>query len=309
MSILLLESIQPDARALLESYDLVQHASDLDAVALHNVEAVVTRGRGRVTATLIRQCPSLRVIARCGAGLDNIDLKAASAYNIPVIHAPDKTAFAVAEHTLMAILALARQLEVLTQAVRTGQWSIRSTYTGLELRGKTLGILGMGSIGRRVASLADAFGMQVIYWNRSQSDVPYTNTTIEGVLSQSDVVSLHVALTAETQNLVEADKLDLMKPTAFLVNMARGGLVNETVLLKALDEERLAGYAADLLAEDPPPVDHPLLSHPKALITPHSAVLTDVTYRDICMYTAQNVLAVLQNSAPEPASIYRQSVR
>ncbi len=307
MSVLLLESIHPDAQALLaSSFETLLGNPGLEQPAfvdLEQVEGLVTRGRGDVSARMIAQCPRLRVIARCGAGLDNIDTASASLKGIPIIYAPGKTARGLAEHTLMLMLCMARSAERLFSEVRRGNWAMRASYQGLELRGKTLGIVGMGATGRQVASLGDAFGMHVLYWNRSTIDTPFSSSPLDELVRTADVVSLHIALTPDTARLIDRNRLQSMKPGAFLVNTARGGLVDEDGVLECLDDGTLAGYAADLLTDDPPPPDHPLLHHPRALVTPHSAVLTDLTYRDICMSTVRNVIAVLHGDQPQRSSV------
>ena len=308
MSILLLESVHPDAKAFLQSkFGIHTGTPELplaDQIALHSIEAIITRGRGRITGSLIAECPNLKTIARCGAGLDNIDLDAAAQARIPVVFAPGKTSSAVAEHTLMFMLAMARRLPYLTHEVCMGNWAVRASYEGVELRGKTLGLVGLGSIGQAVASLAEGFGMNVTYWSRSQKQVKYPFAELHQVLQEADFVSLHTALNAETRHLIGAAQLEEMRPTAFLINTARGGLVDEEALLKKLDARQLAGYATDLLESDPPPNEHPLFNHPRTMITPHTAVLTDRTYRDICVSVARNVAAILQGEPPEKHAIY-----
>ena len=308
MSILLLESIHSDAQALLEEHFAIRSAgpdaSVPDSIDPNSIQAIVTRGRGQITQQVIQACANLKVIARCGAGLDNLDLQAAAQADIPVVYAPGKTSFAVAEHTILLMLALARQLLMLTREVSKGNWAVRSGYEGMELRGKSLGLIGLGAIGRTVATLGQAFGMHVQYWSRSPKPVAYPYLALEDILRQSDFVSLHTALTPETRHFISSKQLELLKPHAYLVNTARGALVEETALIEALENEQLAGYATDLLETDPPESNHPFLSHPKILVTPHSAVLTDHTYRDICVSTARNVSAVLRGKAPEQNAIY-----
>ena len=309
MSILLLESIHEDAHALLEQ-DFQVHMGNTDfplpnTIDLKTIQAILTRGRGQITAAMILACPRLKVIARCGAGLDNLDLKAAKHADIPVVYAPGKTSFAVAEHTLLLMLALARNLRLLSEEVSQGNWAIRSTYKGIELRGKTLGLIGLGSIGLSVATLAQAFGMHIIYWSRSPKSVDFPRLEFDDVLKQADFITLHTALNSETRHLIGPKQLQLIDPHAFLINTARGGLVDETALLSSLNSDKLAGYATDLLDSDPPEHTHPFLNHPKILVTPHSAVLTDRTYRDICMSTAQNVAAILHGKPVEDQSIYK----
>lgn len=309
MTILSLESLYPDAETLLDGAgEVIRANADTSVPAstnLSNVQGIITRGRGKVNVALMDACPSLKAVARCGAGLDNIDLQAAKARGLSVIYAPGKTAAAVAEHTLMFMLASARQLPMLGNAVKAGQWHIRNGFQGGELRGKTLGIIGMGAIGKRVAHLAAAFGMTVTYWSRSVIDSPYTPLTLEQLLKQSDFISLHLPLTPETKQFIGAAELAAMKPGAFLINTARGGLVDEQAVHKALDADTLSMYATDLLASDPPHAKDPLLLHSRTLITPHTAVLTDVTYRDLCVSAAKNLIALLNGQTPKAHSIYK----
>ena len=309
MSILLLESVHQDAQALLEAHFDVRMGEPTTPLPSNtepdSIEAIITRGRGRITASLIQKCPNLKAIARCGAGLDNIDVKAAASAGIPVVFAPGKTASAVAEHTILLMLAMARRLPYLTHEVCMGNWDVRATYEGMELRGKTLGLIGLGAIGQAVATLAQAFGMRIVYWSRSAKDVPYTRLELDEVLKQSNFISLHTALNPETRHLIGPTQLDLIRPTTFLINTARGGLVDEEAMLKRLDAKQIAGYATDLLEKDPPDRDHPFFNHPRTMITPHTAVLTDRTYRDICVSVAKNVSALLQGRPVEKYALYK----
>lgn len=297
MTIVLLETIHPDAEALLAAHDqveLVEAFTDLGTrIPYADVRAIITRGRGQIRQPLIEACPHLRVVARCGVGLDNIDVAAAQARGIAVERAPGSTTIAVAEHTLLLMLALARRLDGLTRAVQSGNWAVRNRYEGNDLYGKILGIIGMGAIGQRVATLATAFGMEVIYWNRSPKALPYRPVALPTLLAQADVVSVHSALAAETQHLLGARELALLKPTTLLINTARGAIIDTAALRDAILDGRLAGFGADVLEQEPPDPGEPLLRHPRVLITPHTSALTAETYRAMCMQTVQNVLAVL----------------
>jgi D-3-phosphoglycerate dehydrogenase / 2-oxoglutarate reductase len=295
MTILLLEPIHPDAQQVLQEHDelLLAPSSDgLHDVPHQAVTAILTRGRGRVTRELIARCPHLRAVARCGVGLDNVDRVAAHEHGVAVVYAPGST-------------TAARNLQPLANAVAHSDWAARDGYEGVELRGKTLGILGLGDIGRRVAALASAFGMSIVYWSQRSRDERYTALSFDEVLGVADVVSVHAALTPETRHLLGARELALLKPGAILVNTARGGIIDQQALLAALDEGRLRAFAADVLADEPPAPDDPLLGHPRALITPHVAAITDVTYRAMCVSTAHNVLALLRGEEPDPRSLYR----
>ena len=172
--IVLLESVHPDALALLERADEVRvmaNPTELDGdLPLDEVRAVLTRGRGRITADMCRRLPNVCVVGRCGAGLDNIDTVAATTAGVAVVHAPGRTTSAVSEHALMLMLALARRLTELDAAVKRGAWGIREGYEGFELRGKRLGVIGLGAIGRRIAEVGTVLGMDVAYWSRTSRD-------------------------------------------------------------------------------------------------------------------------------------------
>lgn len=297
MTIVLLETIHPDAEALLATYDrvvLAETPADLGTrIPYDEIVAILTRGRGQIRRPLLEACPHLRVVARCGVGLDNIDVAVAQARGIAVERAPGSTTIAVAEHTLLLMLGLARRLDLLAGAVKAGNWSVRNAYEGHDLYGKILGIIGMGDIGQRVATLATAFGMAVIYWNRTPKALPYRQVELATLLQQADVVTLHCALAPETHHLLGTRELALLKPTALLINTARGALLDPAALRTAILANRIAGFGADVLDQEPPDPADPLLQQDRVLITPHTSALTAETYRAMCMQTAQNVLAVL----------------
>jgi D-3-phosphoglycerate dehydrogenase len=309
-NVLLLETISDDALATLQgevniiaSYNAVPSPEVLYDQQIH---AVITRGKGKINKALMDACPGLQVAARCGVGLDNVDVEEATARNIKVVNAPGANAATIAEHAISLMLMLVRDMYQSVLEVKRSNWNWRNQYSGDELHGKTLGILGMGNIGERVAKLADAFGMNVLYWSRSAKNVPYSITSFEDVLQQSDVVSLHVPFTKETGTLIGAEQLAMMKHDSFLINTARGALVDKASLIKALDEEMISGYAADVLAEEPPAENDPLVNHPRTLITPHSGSLTASTYQQMCMTTVKNVVAILAGEKPEEKSVFNR---
>jgi D-3-phosphoglycerate dehydrogenase len=308
MTILLLEPIQADARALLADFErtvLPDTPAALErALDSEPIHAILTRGCGRIDDALMARCPELRVVARCGVGLDNIDLVAAKRRGIAVIYAPGSTTSAVAEHTLMLMLAGARRLRQTAAAVHAGNWAVRDGYGSTELNGKILGIIGMGAIGRRVAALAQAFGMQIVAWTRSGNTAGYPSLPLVEVLRAADLVSLHVALTPTTRHMLGATELALMKPGALLINTARGALIDQAALAEALGRGTPGYFASDVLDPEPPNASERLLSSENTLITPHIAAITDTTYRAMCVRTASNVLAVLRGEAPETASVY-----
>ena len=311
MTILLLEPIHEEARALLADFDRVAMSDDPENPSAPDgsVVAVLTRGRGKVSRQLMDECPRLRVVARCGVGLDNVDLEAARGRSISVVYAPGSTTDTVAEHALMLMLALSRRLCSFSGAVADGRWQDRAGYEGTEIKGKTLGIVGLGAIGVRVADLAAAFGMEVRYYNRSPQEVAYEQVPLDELLEKSDIVSIHLQLTEETRHLIGERELALMKPEALLINTSRGAVIDQRVLVKALKEGSLGGFAADVLEEEPPDPSEGLLDNERVLITPHVAALTEETYRKMCVRTARNVLAILRDETPEQTSVYSHRQR
>jgi phosphoglycerate dehydrogenase-like enzyme len=306
--ILLLESLHPEAEALLERCRPLTRAADPnDPQAPPSVRAILTRGRGRITDALMGSFPELRAIARAGAGVDNLDTAAAKRRNIPVIFAPGMSSRTVAEHTLALILDLVRRITPWANACASGRWEERERYQGGELAGLTLGILGYGNIGRRVARLAGAFDMKVVVAERTGAvaGCDYPVLPLDQLLALADVVTLHLPLTPETAGILGAGQIARMKPSACIVNTARGALLDQTALRAALLANRLGGFAADVLDVEPPAADDPLLGSPRVLLTPHVASLTGPTYRDICLFAAENVVAVLEGRAPAARSLFR----
>lgn len=305
---LLLETIHADAHTQLEEWAHVhliptsESAPPPDELAAADV--IFTRGRGRVPAALLDGAPRVRIVARSGVGLDNVDVAAATERGIAVINAPGSTTLSVAEHTIMLLLAASRKLDEYARASREDRWEARLGYDGDEIAEKTLGIVGFGSIGARVARLAEAFDLRVIYWSRSPKDVPYEFMELEDLLARSDFVSLHTALTPETREMMGPDLLRAMKPGAILVNTARGALVDRTALREALDSGALSAYAADGHEPEPPEPHDAILTHPRALVTPHCAALTDATYRRMCVRTVANVRAYLSGEAIEEGCLF-----
>jgi len=309
--ILLLESLHPEAESLLERCEpLVRAAEPDDAQPPSDaIHAILTRSRGRITDAMMGGFPNLRAIARAGAGIDNLDTAAAARRNIRVIHAPGRNGRTVAEHTLALMLDLVRRITPWANACAEGRWADRSRYEGGELGGLTLGILGYGNIGRRVARLASAFQMNVVVAARSGESIAceFPTLPLDELLSVADVVTLHLPLTSETKGIIGKRQIARMKPAACIINTARGALIDQGVLRTALLAGRISGFAADVLDVEPPAADDPLLRCPRVLLTPHSASLTSATYREICLFTAENVVAVLEGRAPVENSVFHPS--
>ncbi|WP_343306831.1 hydroxyacid dehydrogenase [Chitinophaga niabensis] len=310
-NVLLLETIADEALAVLQEnvnvFTGYDEGSVKDVLNKVEVHAIITRGKKQVGKALMEACPLLQVVARCGVGLDNVDVTEATARKIQVINAPGSNAATIAEHALALMLMLMRDLYTSVERVKQHNWDWRNQYAGDELNGKTLGILGMGNIGKRVARLGEAFGMEVLYWDIAVHALPYRYLSMEEVLGHSDIVSLHLPLVKETNGIIGEKELALMKPRAFLVNTARGALIDHAALLDALNAQEIAGFAADVLPDEPPVQSLPLVEHPRTIITPHSGSLTASTYRQMCLLTVNNVVAVLTGGEPDPNSIYNRN--
>lgn len=266
-------------------------------------DALLARNE-HITRKVMEAGTELKVISKHGVGLDKIDLAAARELNIWVTNGPLSNTVAVAEHTMMLILACAKRLVFFDMAMRSGDYDIRNRIKGMDLEGKTLGLLGLGKIGDMVAQKAiHGFGMRVVGYDpflppeRRKPDIRYCDT-MEEVFSESDVVSLHMPSTPETKGVVDARLLGLMKPTAYLINAARGDLINETDLTAALTEERIAGAGLDVFQEEPPSQDNPLFHLSNVVVTPHNAALTMETTDRMGLHAAIGIDEVLSGITP-----------
>ncbi len=311
-NVLLLETIDEAAMSLLRQHEQIQILEGYSnggvdkLISQYKIHAIITRGKGLVQKELMDACPQLKAIARCGVGLDNIDVETASSKKIPVLNAPGSNSATIAEHTLSLMMMLVRDMYQSVTKVKQDNWRWRSQYAGDELGGKTLGILGMGNIGQRVARFAEMIGMQVMYWDKFDANVSYPKKEMEEVLAKADVISIHLPLTAETEGLIGEQALQMMKPHAYLINTARGQIIDQVALRKSLQNGKLAGFAADVLAKEPPTAHEPLLSMPNVLITPHSGSLTATTFRNMCVLSVNNVIAVLEGKEPKAGCIFNE---
>ena len=259
--------------------------------AISEYEALIVRSRTKVTKEVIAAAKRLKVIGRAGTGLDNIDVEAAQKANIRVLNAPGANANAVAELTLGLMLALARP-GFAWHTAESGQGERFRKSLGIELAGKTLGVIGYGRIGRLVAHLALAFGMKVLAYDivtPERLEPGVRLVPLETLISESDFVSIHVPLTQETRGLVTAELLKSFKPGSFLINTARAEIVDERAVLSALQSGRLRGYAADLYTEQ-----SPLLGHPQVLLTPHIGASTEEAQRRAGLEIVEKVWQALQ---------------
>ena len=289
------DELAPNGLALLRRRLEVVEAPDRRALreTLPASEALVVRSRTRVTADLLARGPRLRLVARAGIGVDNVDVGAATERGILVINAPLGAVRSTAEHTVALILALARRLVAADRAVREGTW--KAGYEGMQLAGKRLGVVGAGKVGRQVAALAGALGMEVVAHDPYLPGDVWVSLGVRSLdlaelLATSDVVTLHLPLGEGTRHLIDAPALGAMKRGASLVNCARGGLVDEGALAAALHAGHLAGAALDVFAEEPVR-DSPLLSAPHVILTPHVAASTKEAQARVAADIAEQVLA------------------
>ncbi len=252
-------------------------------------------------AVLAKAAPRLKVLSKYGIGVDKIDVACCTEMGIPVLFTPGVNHTTVAEHAFLLMLALEKNLLFHTDSTRAGGWK---RQTGHELMGRTLGLVGLGRIGREVAKRARAFGMEVVAINRTWDDAfaaahgIVRAADLADLLGRADVVSLHVSLAPETRNLLRADTIRLMKPDAIVVNCARGEVVNTADMADALRAGRLRGYATDVLDAEPPPADHPLTSLSNCLVTPHVGSRTFESVQRQAMAAVTNLVAAMHGEAP-----------
>lgn len=289
----LLEPISDKSYQYLSEHSYVIEIPSSPKRMLEKLDAVITRGKGTIRAEFIDLSPNLRVIARCGVGVNNIDVDYATKRKIQVLNTPGLNADTVAEHSLALMLILQRQIKTMNEAVRNNRWADRDQYGGDEIRGKILGIIGFGNIGRRVAKLAEAFGMHIQFWNRSPVKSSYDQRSLEEVLSTSDIVSLHLPSNSDTFQLINKHRLELLKTHALIINTGRGDLIDQRALEQRLSLNEIGGFAADVLTEQPPAPDSILLQLPNVILTPHAASLTQRTFNAICQTSVENVISLL----------------
>lgn len=298
--VLLTHSIDPEAMRLISSVAEVRILSQPDETGLLREipEADALLVRMPVSEKAVRAGKRLRVVARHGVGLDYIPVDVCTELGIPVTFTPDANTEFVAEHVIGSMIALAHRMGPADRAVRQGHWSWRDRNVGLDLFGRTLGIIGFGRIGSRVAEVsAQAFRMKVLvhdpYLAADFTDSrEVTRASLDELLSQADFVTLHVPLTSDTRHMLNSVRIASMKRGSFLINAARGGLVDTEALANALMSYRLAGAALDVLEDEPPKQDNPLLGLENVLITPHSAALTEEAMSRMGMTAAEDIVRV-----------------
>lgn len=270
------------------------------------VQAIIASSQLRYDGAVMDACPNLRLIARTGIGVDNIDLDAATARGIVVTNTPDGPTESTAEHTVAMLLALAKRLKQGNDNLAAGKWGPRTgVLMGTEVQGKTLGLIGFGRIGRRVAEICRlAFQMRVLAYDPYLTDeaataLDVTLAPLDEVIQQSDFLSLHAPATSETVGLMNAARIARMKPGTYLLNMARGSLIDEAALLDALDCGHLAGAGLDVFVVEPPLLENRLRAHPAVVATPHSASITHEGRRRMEEMAMDRLLAFFRGERPD----------
>ena len=264
-------------------------------------DALVVRSETKATAEVIEAGERLQVIGRAGVGVDNIDLDAATRKGVAVVNAPTGNTIAAAEHTIALMMSLARNIPQANQSLRGGEWR-RSAFMGIEVRNKVLGIIGLGKVGTEVARRAGGLQMQVYAYDPFVSHdqarlLGIELVELDDIFKESDFICLHTPLTEATRGLVNDERIALMKPTARILNAARGELVDEDALFRAVEEGRIAGAAIDVFSQEPPPSDNPLLQSGKIIVTPHLGASTEEAQAEVAREVAEQVISVLQGQS------------
>ncbi|GAE28976.1 phosphoglycerate dehydrogenase [Alkalihalobacillus hemicellulosilyticus] len=288
---------------LLESDNvrcIEKNVNDVDD--LTQFDALLVRSATTVDAELLAKMPNLKIVARAGVGVDNIDLDAATKHGVVVINAPDGNTISTAEHTFAMIMSLMRNIPQAYASIKAGEWN-RKAFQGFELRGKTLGIVGFGRIGTQLAQRAKAFEMSLLVFDpfltkERAEKVGVQTASLEEVLSQSDIITVHTPLTKETKGLLGMENIAKTKRGVFLINCARGGIIDEQALKHYLENGHVAGVALDVFEEEPV-VDHELMSYPRVIATPHIAASTLEAQLNVAAQVSEEVLRFLQG---EPVS-------
>ncbi|MEO3993612.1 MAG: D-2-hydroxyacid dehydrogenase [Desulfurococcaceae archaeon TW002] len=310
MKALIAAPIHRDAIKLLEdagiqvTYKEYPSEKELSELIV-DTDILFVRSKPLVTAEVISKAKKLKIIARAGVGLDNIDVKAAEAKGIKVINTPEAPTRSVAELTIGLMLAVARKITYSDRKMREGKW-VKKEAEGIELRGKTLGIIGFGRIGKEVAAIASkGLDMKILYYDvhrvspEVERELGATYTDLETLVKESDVISIHVPLTPETKGLVCESLLRKMKKNTILINTSRGGVVDTKALIKALKEGWIAGAGLDVYEEEPLPPNHPLTELDNVVLTPHIGASTEEAQERAGIDAVKKVLELIKEFKQE----------
>jgi D-3-phosphoglycerate dehydrogenase len=307
--ILSLTNMHESGLSLLRAAGELRMASGIDPATLQrevvDADALILRTGGIVDAALMDCGKLLKVVGRHGVGYDAIDVPAATARGIQVIYTPGANTQSVAEHVFAMMIGLSKHFRRMNASLVMGDYHARTKYTGRDLFGRTLGIIGFGRIGRRVGEMArTGFNMKVLYHDiipapaEIEEKAGAKRVSLEEVLRQSEYVTLHVPLDDSTRAMINRQTLALMRPDAILINNCRGPVVVENDVADALDAGRLWGYGADVFEEEPPPFDHPLIGRTDVIVTPHSAAQTEESLANMASWVSQDIIGVLEGKPP-----------
>ena len=265
--------------------------------ALKGVSALAVRSATKVTAEVLEAATDLRIVGRAGIGVDNIDVKAASRKGVIVMNTPSGNSVTTAEHALFLLCSLARHIPQATASMKSGKWDKKS-FSGTELFEKTLGIVGLGNIGRIVADRAQGLRMKVIGYDpflskEAAERIGVELVSLDDLYRRADMITIHTPLTDDTRGLVGTAAFAKMKKSVLIVNAARGGIVDEAAIVEALNSGKVAGAAFDVFVEEPTPANHPLVTHPKVICTPHLGASTEEAQEKVAVEVAEQIVAYL----------------
>ena len=309
MKVLISDPLAPEGAAILHEagHEVVEQsglAPDALCAAIADADALIVRSGTKVTADVLAAAPRLKVVGRAGAGVDNIDIEAATRRGVVVMNTPGGNTVSACELTMAMMLALARRLPQASQRVKAGEWP-RKEFTGTELQGKCLGIIGLGRIGSEVARRAQSFDMDVLAFDPFATEeharrLEVKLLELDELVATSDVITLHTPMSKDTKRLLDAEAFAKMKDGVLLVNCARGGLVDEAALLDALHSGKVAGAALDVF-ENEPPADSPLLKLDQVIATPHVGATTLEAQTNVAVQIARQVVEALRGDPPRNA--------
>jgi D-3-phosphoglycerate dehydrogenase len=305
--VLLFEAIHEEGMKVLRAHTLpaLASATDEETIAREAADAsgIIIRANGSATARIMDAAPMLEVIGRHGVGVDNVDIPAATERGIWVVNTPQAVTEPVAEHVVGMMIALAKGFRGADAHARSGDWGYRNRLQGMELAGKTLGIIGMGRIGFRVGEICrKGLGMILLYCDtvpspKAEAELGAQRRQLREVLAESDVITLHTPYLPETHHLINAEMLALMKPRSYLINASRGKVVEQAALVQALREKRIAGAGLDVFEQEPAAKDNPLFALDNVLVTPHCATATTESLIAMSL-VAEDIVAVIAGRRP-----------
>ncbi len=305
--VLLYEDMHEEGKAILREKAEIFFAEGIEEAYLiervKEMEGIIIRANGEVNRRIMEAAPRLRVVGRHGVGVENIDVEAATERGIWVVNTPDANSLSVAEHFFGLALMLSKMLKKGDRAIREGRWEVRYQYIGNELHGKTLGILGLGRIGKAIGRIGHhGFGMKVLYYDvvrykEVEKEVKAEKVSLEELLSRSDYVSINLPMLPSTKRLLGERELALMKPSATIINLARGPIWDEKALYTALRDGKIAGAASDVYEVEPAAKGHPLFELENFIGTPHMAAHTEEALKRMSQ-VAVDILRVLEGKEP-----------